>query len=179
MATKKRKPRYSIGSVSSGTMRPEDLIPAFLSQLEHELKYGPKQDRATRKAHAALVRDITARMDELENYFDTDDASDDVAALEDALQSYAAPYFYFGAHPGDGADYGFWLSESWDDDVTPVDELDEQEFKSGAFMPDIKVSDTSEVPKWFRGGVVHVNERGNVTLYVKSARKLTEVWGIV
>lgn len=54
------------------------------------------------------------------------------------------------------------VSESWEDD-----------------FDGLKVSDLSEVPKDYRGEVAVVNDHGNVTLYVKSARKLTEIWSIV
>ena len=190
---RKRRHEYTIGSISSGTMHAEDLIPAFLSQLEHELKHGPKQDRATRKAHAALVRAITKRSDldsaeESEEYFDSDHASDDIAALEDALEAYAAPYFYFGSHPRDGADYGFWLSESWDEDFIEVDSDGDARIrathravvfdKEHADGP-ILVSGTEDIPAWYRGEVAVVNDHGNVTLYNKTARKLTEIWGVV
>lgn len=158
-------------------MRAEDLIPAFLSQLEHELKYGPRQDRATRKAHAALLRAIYGRLSHA--YYETEDADEDVIALSDALEAYAAPYFYFGTHPGDGSDYGFWLSESWDEDFEQPEQLSPQGPSPEYPHPSIKVSDLSEVPKWFRGEVAVVNDHGNVSLYVKTARTLREVWGIV
>lgn len=37
------------------------------------------------------------------------------------------------------------------------------------------VSDISEITKGFRGLVLHVNDHGNVTLYLKTARKLREI----
>lgn len=182
MTKRKRRHEYTIGSISHGTMRTEDLIPAFLSQLEHELKHGPKQDRTTRKRHAAIVRDVTARFDAYQadennadnDYFQNGDDDEDLATLVDALEEYAAPYFYFGAHPGDGSDYGYWLSESWDDAFYAANLWDAN---NGPWS--IKVSDLSEVPVKYRGEVAVVSDHGNVTLYNKTARKLTEIWGIV
>jgi len=49
-------------------------------------------------------------------YFESDDAHYDLEVLFDAMNEYAPEGFYFGAHPGDGADYGFWLSESFVED---------------------------------------------------------------
>lgn len=39
----------------------------------------------------------------------------------------------------------------------------------------LKVEDTSEIPADYRGEVLHINDHGNVTLYLKTARKLKEL----
>lgn len=141
--------KYTIGSISHGTMRPEDLIPEFiytLKQLDTEKKY------------TELIIEAEAITD-----FDSDDASELLNEdLFNALNDMAPPYFYFGSHPGDGSDYGFWLSE---DSLEDFDGL--------------KVDDTSEVPDDYVGEVIHVNDHGNTTLYVADGGKLTEVWAIV
>ena len=145
--------RTIMGSVSSGTMLPQDLIPSFLWELDHQ--------KPCRREHRKLIREINSRMEQ-ENYFPSDDAGFDLESLFDALNEYALPYFYFGAHPGDGADYGFWLSESFTED-----------------FDGLKVSDTSEVPKGFTGEVLHVSDHGNMTLYSLSRDHFCEVWAIV
>lgn len=199
---KQFKWQYPIGSISSGTMRPEDLIPAFVSELERRLKNGPPVSRETRKAHTALMRAVNRHIDGRDveqgepgtrmvvsgsRYYASEVADFDLDALFDALNCYAAPYFYFGTHPGDGADYGYWLSESWDDDFINI-ASDGSVFQYGgrviAFDKEyngtpIKVSDLSDIPSWFRGEVAVVNDHGNVTLYVKTSRTLREVWSIV
>lgn len=184
------KPRisYPIGSVSSGTMQPEDLIPTFLETLG-DLARTPLAIRSQRKRHLELIRYIQRRVNR-KDYYTTEESGYDLEELTDVLNEYAAPYFYFGSHPGDGADYGFWLSESWDEDFINVDEdvVYPKRSISGTFshvftrddMPcSIKVNDLIWVPNWFRGEVAHVNDHGNVTLYVKTARKLKEIWSIV
>ena len=162
---------HNIGSVSSGTMRAEDLIPAFLSEL--------RSQKPLRREHRKLVREITQRMDadythdgcglwncgmnqDAENYFGTEDADYDLESLFDALNEYAPAYFYFGAHCGDGSDFGYWLSEGFADD-----------------FDGLKVSDTSEVPRGYSGEVLHVNDHGNCTLYAYSRGRGREVWAIV
>jgi len=184
----KQRINYPIGSISSGTMNPDDLIPTFCSELESLAKQSGIVPARQRKAHLKLVRDITSRMDG-ESYHDSkmtfaglsgeeSFADDDLDALFDALGEYAGPYFYFGAHPGDGADYGFWLSESWDEDFydAPCWGLE----KSRKQQPSsIKVEDLPDVPSWFRGEVAVVNDHGNVTLYRKTSRALHEIWSIV
>lgn len=85
--------------------------------------------------------------------------------LFDALQEFAAPYFYFGAHPGDGCDYGFWL----------VEDVAQQVEDNGG----LNVSDTSDVPADYSGEVLHVNDHGNPTLYHADKGHLTEIWSLV
>jgi hypothetical protein len=135
-------------------MREEDLIPAFISELESM--------RPFRRNDRAKVREIKRAMRKAD-YFQSEDASYDLnETLFDLLNSYALPYFYFGAHPGDGADYGFWLSDSFQDD-----------------FEGLKVSDLSEVPQAYSGEVLLVNDHGNMTLYSYSRGKSREIWGIV
>ncbi len=141
----------NVGSISSGTMHSEDLIPTFLDELEYYAK------RNHRKEHLALVKCIREDMDK-PNYFDSDLNEE----LFDALQEYALPYFHFGSHPGDGADYGFWLSEDF-----------ENEFDG------LKVEDTSDVPTGYTGEVLHINDHSNMTLYKCVRGRLYEIWGIV
>jgi hypothetical protein len=91
------------GTVSSGTMREQDLIPRFLEVLD---------EHAPAKAKELL--DLYPNT--LENLDDEDD-SDEFARgmllsdLFEALNEIAPEGHYFGAHEGDGADYGFWPGE--------------------------------------------------------------------
>lgn len=138
-----------IGSVSTATMRPEDLIPCFTSELRW---LGHRS-----KELSAIERRMNKR-----GYYDTEDSSYDLESLFDMLDEHAMPYMYFGAHPGDGSDYGFWVTEGIEYD-----------------FDGLKVDDLSEVPNGYTGEVLHVNDHGNMTLYVARKGKLTEMWGIV
>jgi hypothetical protein len=181
----KRTIDYPMGSVSTGTMRSEDLIPTFCAELYHAAKVTKTNghtvgnvDAKTRKAHVALVAEIEAKIEaDSEGYYASEDADYDLnERLFDALECYAGPYFYFGAHPGDGSDYGYWLSEDWDEEFQTLD----HNVIGPAAMPfSLKVDDLCEVPAWFHGEVAHVNDHGNVTLYSKSDRKFTEIWSVV
>lgn len=148
---------YPMGSISSGTMRHEDLIPDFVWELEHLAK------AHNRKDHLNMCKGIRQSM-EKEGYYESEDADIDLNEdLFNALNEYAAPYFYFGSHPGDGADYGFWLGE-----------IEEYDFNG------LKVSDLSEVPKDYAGEILHINDHGNMTLYSKAkTQKPREIWAVV
>lgn len=103
----KRTSKVSIGSISHATMRPEDLIPRFLSELEHMT--------GRSREHYNLCRGINARMGS-GNYYSSEDPIYDLESLFDALNAYSPKGFYFGSHPGDGSDYGYWLSEEFTED---------------------------------------------------------------
>ena len=142
----------SFGSISSGTMRPEDLIPEFVSEL--------------RALRGALPRDLYQLARQYEaGTLDGDGRDRLLDGLFDALNDYAPAYGYFGAHPGDGADYGFWLYEDFQQDI-----LD-----NGGLV----VDDLSAVPRAYRGEVLHINDHGNATLYCATSRGLREVWAVV
>ena len=151
MATK-----VSIGTVSHGTMRPEDLIPDFLWELEH----------LNKDAAEKIETDYPEYTDaEEDSDFWDEDATYMLEALFDALNEQAPAFCYFGATEGDGSDYGFW----------PNLEAAEEE--------SLKVSDLSEIPPRYCGHVLHVNDHGNITLYWKASTSprvpLKEIWAIV
>ncbi len=148
---KRSKPNtLPFGSLSSGTMRAEDLIPTFASELD-SLRLS--------RGHRKLVREALAYDPDT---CEPENADELLDALFEALDCYCPPYAYFGAHPGDGADYGVWVSDSLEDE-----------------FDGLVVSDTSEVPKGYTGEVLHVNDHGNMTLYSYSRGRSREVWSLV
>jgi hypothetical protein len=131
-------------------MSPKDLIPTFLWELEHQ-----KPCR-----HRQLVRDISKRFD-VDGYFESEESDFDLEELFDALNEYCPEYFYFGSHPGDGADYGWWLSEG----------ALEEDFDG------LRVSDLSEVPSDYYGEILLINDHGNTSLYRRARNnRLSEIW---
>lgn len=179
----KQRIDYPMGSVSVATMRPEDLIPSFTYELAQLARKDSKigDVPAKRKtAHRELAREIEQRIADGESYYDDEVSGYDLEELFDALDEYAGPYFYFGSHPGDGSDYGFWLSETWDEDFQDREQwIGAQQLGINPNDAPLKVSDLAEIPSKFRGEVAVVNDHGNVTLYVKTSRSLREVWAIV
>jgi hypothetical protein len=162
-----KKQNYIIGSISSGTMRDEDLFPVFVDTLRELAKI------AHNKAHLEFCDEVQENIDahyEWEDnvdvgheYFNTDASGYDMEKLFDYLQEYTLPYFYFGSHPGDGADYGFWLCENMEDE-----------------FDGLKVDDLSQVPKDYAGEILHITDHGNVSLYVKAkTQEARVVWEVV
>jgi hypothetical protein len=99
----------SVGTVISGTMRLEDLIPAFCDELRAR-----DADHQT-EAHQELLAQIGVRSTQNERYYESEDAMWDLESLFDALSDHAPDGYYFGAHEGDGSDYGYWqpMSDDW------------------------------------------------------------------
>jgi hypothetical protein len=153
----------TFGSISSGTMLPEDLIPCFASELASILR---EQGAEANKEHVALVREADA----LEDY-EGEEADYILDDLFTALDEYAPAFGYFGAHPGDGADYGYWLSEDWE--------------QCAIDMGAIKVNDLADVPDDQIGEVIQVSDHGNVTLYcydqsgAPGTGHWREIWSVV
>jgi len=100
----------SPGTIIHGTLRNEDLLDAFTSTLEDCITRNPELPLKQREIATALVWDAR------EADPDSETASELINDLIDALQEFAPPGHSFGAHEGDGADFGFWPVP--DDDLT-------------------------------------------------------------
>lgn len=94
------------GTISHGTMRYVDLIPTFVEYL-----------RAYDATHDVLTDDENERIIRAVSNYDNDldlmerhggSVTYLLDALFDAMNDLAPDGYYFGAHPGDGSDYGFW-----------------------------------------------------------------------
>lgn len=139
----------TIGTVSAGTLRNEDLIPRFADELRYLASKSslPKHPRIDNILHDA---------DNCGD-FDSDDADDILQELMEWLQTYAPDFVYFGAHIGDGADFGFW--PDWDalEDAT----------RDG----DVVRIEAGDEPTAGKHNLA-VNDRGNATLYGPNGRVL-------
>lgn len=162
--TKHKSTTLPIGTISEGTLRPEDLIPAFLYELERL--------RLT-KAERAQLRAITKRMnddkpdDDGNGYYQAGDSDTDLDELTQILESHVPDYCYFGTLEGDGACFGVWPSFPWD---------------SGDWLPndERKINAGDPFPTDVEGGhVFTVSDHGNVTLYRRSGHRWIEVWSVV
>ena len=103
----------TFGTIIHGTLRPQDLIPALLRELR---SWSP--DEASHVSSGIPHDDLVGEtgMDIIDDHpwWASEDCAEVLAELFDALNGEGPADSYFGAHPGDGADFGFW----------PVDFLD-------------------------------------------------------
>lgn len=142
-------------------MREEDLIPTFLdalNDLDPARAKAMREDPDNAEIFAWLEDPENVEYPESASYFLNED-------LWNSLDEFAPAYCYFGSHPGDGADYGFW----------PVEDL-QQSVKDN---DGLCVSDLADVPEDFSGEVLEVNDHGNATLFAADHGKLTELWSAV
>jgi hypothetical protein len=97
----------TFGSISHGTHRLEDLIPVFMDALK-EL-----DEAAAIKLIQEYLLVLTEDGSYIEDYneFAREEAGYLLDRLFDVLSEYAQENGYFGAHPGDGSDFGFWPVE--------------------------------------------------------------------
>src|SRR5690606_12912913 len=93
--------KVRLGTVSHGTMREEDLIPAFLNELE-------ELDPERASSYWDEIPE-SAIEDPDHDWWSSEEALWILEELFDVLNEYAPPYCYFGALEGDGSDYGFWI----------------------------------------------------------------------
>lgn len=77
----------------------------------------------------------------------------------DTLSETCPPYIYFGAHPGDGSDFGYWID--WD------------AIEEDRYSGDLPSGD--ECPTGHRGAFLQVNDHGNCTLLIDGK----EAWSCV
>jgi len=149
-----------LGSISSGTMRTEDLIPDFIWTLQ---RYAPEVAQGLLEDNQDIFNWLD-NPDEIEEpEFTSEFLNED---LWNALNDLAPQYVYFGAHVGDGADYGFWID--WDNLESDC------RYADGV----IKVNAGDEWPELDDGieYVLEVTDHGNATLY---SRDHKELWSCV
>ncbi len=135
-----------IGTIINGTMRDEEVIPELIAaglSLRDELSPADREE-----------------LEEIQGRAEAEDFNEyDCETAFDILQNYAPPYCYVGAHEGDGADYGVWIS--WDS------------VEDAVAQGEIIREDNKDRPLY----MLEVNDHGNATL-----RKLddhSEVWAVV
>jgi hypothetical protein len=93
--------RYKNQSLSHATMRTEDLVPVFIDFLDMT-----KERTGVSESKIKYLKDEWKRVagTEEEDYLLHEE-------IWPMMNDIAPEMTYFGAHPGDGSDYGFWEVE--------------------------------------------------------------------
>jgi hypothetical protein len=136
---------FQLGSISTGTLRTEDLLPKFAHALlaivtdneQYELEMVEDALNGRIKRTGIDTRTAVGLLDD----------------IQDSLNQYCPPFVYFGAHPGDGADFGFWA------DFDAVDESCARKHHRCTHNPE-----TGEIVLEDESVIVQVNDHGNVTV---------------
>lgn len=104
------------GSVSHATLRPEDLIPAFLRHLD---KLDPDAVQEFKLANPNLMRAIRDEENGTKSkWWMSQEAIYVMEDIFDLMEKYAPEGYTFTSHPGDASDFGYWK----DDDVMDTEE---------------------------------------------------------
>jgi len=93
---------YVNTTVSHGTCRVEDLVPAFTFELTlHDEEFSASQ----------VCADVAQMLGDDAADWEGEEAISILIELESRLEAIAPEGCYFGSHPGDGSDFGFWTFE--------------------------------------------------------------------
>ena len=139
----------NIGTVIHGTLRTQDLIPAFLKELNKT--------------------DDTLPADEGDLWWYSEEAQEMVNYLIDELDEKSPPYTYFGASEGDGSAFGYWPELS----AYSVEDLDCE----GVFVCDDSSQLSS--PSCHHSQAFVINDHGNVSYYEWSGHEWELIWDCV
>lgn len=95
-------------SLISGTHRSQDLIPVFIEAIRDTIEYA----QLIIQPFGIIPGDAYENDDH--EYWDSEECLYLLnETLFDILNDYAPEGYYFGSHPGDGSDYGFWEIEEF------------------------------------------------------------------
>lgn len=106
-------------SVSHGTLRYVDLLQAFFDVLD-----ASEMADVVSEETKALIDGLGA--DEVEDD-QMEEAGYALEELYDLLSEHAPEGSFFGAHEGDGSDFGFWQDEDSEDDEASEPSVEEEE----------------------------------------------------
>lgn len=152
-------PSFRLGTVSHGTMRNADLLPALAAEVDYQISHNGKVNQAWCIQLRKLVNGALAVDPE------SDAAPNILDELFEALDELAPPYVRFGAHEGDGSDYGFWPC---------LDSLDEAVHDGHV----LQVNDLADIPHNYHGDIMLVSDHGNIT-FGQTEVEFVEVWSTV
>ena len=145
--------QFQLGTISHGTLRAQDLLPAFLETLT--ARGGKVPDDLECGKYIEYLNwpgPGTAACDDDDAFWASEEATWDMEALTDALQNISPPFVYFGTHPGDGSDFGFWPDrDAIQEAIDPTSCL-------------VRINANGDYVLEEDGVIVQVSDHGNVTV---------------
>lgn len=142
--------QFQLGSISTGTLRTQDLLPVFLEtfialggNVPSDLECGSYIE------YLNWPNPETTACNEDDKFWDSEDAMWDMEALTNGLNNLCPPFVYFGTLEGDGSDFGFWPD---------MEALNEAMQHMGM------ASESDEEILAEEGVIVQVSDHGNVTV---------------
>jgi hypothetical protein len=136
-----------LGSISTGTLRTEDLLDALIREAEY--LFGADYIETHKDSNDPIVKPLIAA----KAVTDYDDAGFILDELIDALNEYAPPHVSLGMHPGDGADLGWWGGDFDGCDTVNIYPIAEGMFSSQHTFVDTECQ-----------LFVEINDHGNTTV---------------
>ena len=138
--------QFQLGSISTGTLRTEDLLPVFVDTLLGI----DNSNRGQTHGYPFTYQNAWDSDYDADSYWNSAYPNEDLEIVSNLLNELCPPFVYFGTHEGDGADFGFWVD---------MDRL-EEEMRS-------TTSDFQADNCWTLaddGVIVNVSDHGNVTV---------------
>ena len=171
-----------LGTISHGTMRVQDTMPALLSALDG-IRLSAEDRQTCNEVRACLDT-----YHSLEDIDETDYREEAAVGLNRVLhqleeemydtliplaESYVPDYCYVGSHPGDGSDLGVWPCEDLFDDTTQGS-YDGYCWRLAENTHPTEVTIPNDMTH-----ALSANDHGNATLYRRGGRGWTECWSTV
>ena len=99
---------FFVGTVIQGTLRSQDLLPAFLEELSKRDPIG--YDQWAMASFGIIPSYVTDEGDD-SDWWTSEDCNNTLEQAFEALEMCAPDGYYFGAHEGDRSDFGYWPVE--------------------------------------------------------------------
>lgn len=98
-------------SISHGTLRIQDLLPAFLDAVA---ECAPAHYEQIMAQLPSFIPAYVEDEGDESAWWDSEEAQWRLEELTGILDEHVPEGCYFGAHPGDGSDFGFWTIDEND-----------------------------------------------------------------
>jgi hypothetical protein len=98
----------STGTLIAGTMRPQDLIPCFLEAVS---EFAPAHYEGLMVLAFGPIPAYVQDEGDSSEWWESESAAGLLESLIDILDEHAPEECYFGTHPDNDSDFGWWKHE--------------------------------------------------------------------